>query len=181
MKTYHQDGNHRKSAFSGLQKDYEAARPQYPLAALELIKQHCPLPRLICDIGCGTGKLTRQLGALFPNTEILGFDINADMVSAAKNVGGSEICYAISAAEDLPLTGDSADIITVAQAVHWFDRPTFFREALRVLSASGVLFLNAVHFLPPMRIYLKSCRQITHGTIEALMARVRPNRPDFVM
>ena len=74
MKTYHQDGNHRKSAFSGLQKDYEAARPQYPLAALELIKQHCPLPRLICDIGCGTGKLTRQLGALFPNTEILGFD-----------------------------------------------------------------------------------------------------------
>ena len=141
MKTYHQDGNHRKNAFSGLQRDYEAARPQYPLAALELIKQHCPLPRLICDIGCGTGKLTRQLGALFPNTEILGFDINADMVSAAKNVGGSEICYAISAAEDLPLTGDSADIITVAQAVHWFDRPAFFREALRVLSASGVLFL----------------------------------------
>ena len=141
MKTYHQDGNHRKSAFSGLQKDYEAARPQYPLAALELIKKRCPLPRLICDIGCGTGKLTRQLGALFPNTKILGFDINADMVSAAKNVGGSEICYAVSAAENLPLTGDSADIITVAQALHWFDRPAFFREALRVLSASGVLFL----------------------------------------
>ena len=141
MKTYHQDGNHRKSAFSRLQKDYEAARPQYPLAALELIKQHCQSPSLICDIVCVTGKLTRQLGALFPNTEILGFDINADMVSAAKNVGGSEICYAVSAAEDLPLAQQSADIITVAQAVHWFDQPAFFREALRVLSASGVLFL----------------------------------------
>ena len=141
MKTYHQDGNHRKSAFSGLQKDYEAARPQYPLAALELVKQHCQSPSLICDIGCGTGKLTRQLGALFPNTEILGFDINTDMVSAAQNVGGAGIRYAVSPAKDLPLAGDSADIITVAQAVHWFDRPAFFREALRALSASGVLFL----------------------------------------
>jgi hypothetical protein len=63
MKTYHQDGNHRKNAFSGLQRDYEAARPKYPIAALELIKQHCRSPSLICDIGCGTGKLTRQLGA----------------------------------------------------------------------------------------------------------------------
>ena len=141
MKTYHQYCNHRKSAFSGLQKDYEAARPQYPLAALELLKQHCQSPSLICDIGCGTGKLTRQLSTLFPNTEILGFDINANMVSAAKNVGGSEIFYAVSAAEDLPLAGQSADIITVAQAVHWFDRPAFFREALRVLSPRGVLFL----------------------------------------
>jgi ubiquinone/menaquinone biosynthesis C-methylase UbiE len=140
MKTYHQDGNHRKSAFSGLQKDYEAARPQYPLAALEIIKKRCPLPRLICDIGCGTGKLTRQLGALFPNTKILGFDINADMVSTAKNAGGAKICYAVSPAEDLPLAEQSADIITVAQAVHWFDRPAFFREALRVLSPCGVLF-----------------------------------------
>ncbi|MFL2785182.1 MAG: class I SAM-dependent methyltransferase [Paracoccaceae bacterium] len=141
MKTYHQDGNHRKSAFSGLQKDYEAARPQYPLAALELIKQHCRSPSLICDIGCGTGKLTRQLGALYPNTEILGFDINADMVSAAKNAGGAGICYAVCPAEDLPLAQQSADIITVAQAVHWFDRPAFFRESLRILSTRGVLFL----------------------------------------
>ncbi|MDA8740835.1 class I SAM-dependent methyltransferase, partial [Rhodobacteraceae bacterium] len=117
MKTYHQDGNHRKSAFSGLQKDYEAARPQYPLAALELLKQRCPIPHLICDIGCGTGKLTRQLGALFPNTEILGFDINADMVSASKNAGNTGICYAVCPAEDLPLAEQSADIITVAQAV----------------------------------------------------------------
>ena len=61
MKTYHQDGNHRKNAFSGLQKDYEAARPQYPLAALEIIKKRCPLPRLICDIGCGTGAITQGL------------------------------------------------------------------------------------------------------------------------
>lgn len=141
MKTYHQDGNHKKSAFSGLQKDYQAARPQYPLAALELIKQRCPIPHLICDIGCGTGKLTQQLGALFPNTKILGFDINADMVSAAKNAGNAGICYAVCPAEDLPLAEQSADIITVAQAVHWFDRPAFFREALRVLSPSGVLFL----------------------------------------
>ena len=141
MKTYHQDGNHRKSAFSGLQKDYEAARPQYPLAALELLKQRCPIPRLICDIGCGTGKLTRQLGALFPNTKILGFDINAAMVSAAKNAGSAGICYAVCPAEDLPLAEQSADIITVAQAVHWFDRPAFFREALRALSPSGMLFL----------------------------------------
>ena len=78
---------------------------------------------------------------MFPNTEILGFDINTDMVSAAQNVGGAGIRYAVSPAENLPLTGDSADIITGAQAVHWFDPPAFFREALRVLSASGVLFL----------------------------------------
>ena len=100
-----------KNAFSGLHKDYEAARPQYPAAALEFLKQRCPSPSRIYDIGCGTGKLTRQLGTLFPNAKILGFDINADMVFATKNAGGDGICYAVCPPEDLPVAGQSADII----------------------------------------------------------------------
>lgn len=83
----------------------------------------------------------RQLGALFPNTRILGFEINADTVSAAKNAISAGICYVVCLAKDFSFAEQSADIITVSQAVHWFDRPAFFREALRALSPSGMLFL----------------------------------------
>lgn len=47
--------------------------------------------------------------------------------------------YRVAPAESSPLAADAVDLITVGQALHWFDRDAFYREAQRVLVARGVL------------------------------------------
>lgn len=131
-------------AFSGLEKDYETARPNYPEAALEYILRLCPAPEpaLVVDIGCGTGKLTRQLVDMYREARMIGCDANADMVNQARaSTPGGSVDYLVSMAETLPFTEHEVGLLTAAQAVQWFDRPAFFAEAQRVLAPKGVLVL----------------------------------------
>ena len=47
--------------------------------------------------------------------------------------------YSVGHAEEIKLEDSSADLVTVAQAIHWFDIPQFYKEARRVLKTGGVL------------------------------------------
>lgn len=127
--------------FSGLQDIYDATRPTYPaesLAKLKLLINSGSAE--IIDIGCGTGILTRQLQATMPKANVQGCDINADMI--AKAIQSSDgIHFFENIAEDLPFDDDHFNLITVGQAVHWFDRPKFYSEIVRVLKKGGVLAL----------------------------------------
>ena len=49
------------------------------------------------------------------------------------------VTYRVAPAESSGLHGSSVDIVTVAQAVHWFDRAAFYREVRRVLVDGGVI------------------------------------------
>ncbi len=53
--------------------------------------------------------------------------------------------YAAAAAEAAPLPGRSVDLVTAAQAVHWFDFPRFFSEVARVSRPEGVLAIWSYH------------------------------------
>ena len=127
-------------AFSGLEKDYEQARPSYPQAALDYLLDFCPEPPLVVDVGCGTGKLTRQLAAVYAKARVIGCDVNVDMVVQARAATPNDrATYCVSPAETLPFDTKEVGMLTAAQAVQWFDRPAFFAEARRVLA--GVLAL----------------------------------------
>jgi SAM-dependent methyltransferase len=52
---------------------------------------------------------------------------------------GWNLRYALARAERAPLADGAADLVTVAQALHWFDLPAFFTEARRVLRPGGLL------------------------------------------
>lgn|GEM_PF-455132 len=130
--------------FSGLEQDYEQARPNYPEAALDYLLNLCPKPSppVILDVGCGTGKLTRQLAQRYASARIIGCDANADMLAHARaSTPNGKISYFISAAEDLPMPDDTVGLLSAAQAVQWFARPAFFAESRRVLAANGILAL----------------------------------------
>jgi SAM-dependent methyltransferase len=54
--------------------------------------------------------------------------------------------YRVASAEESGLESGTIDLIMVAQALHWFDLPRFYKEALRVLKSNGVLAASAYKF-----------------------------------
>jgi SAM-dependent methyltransferase len=55
--------------------------------------------------------------------------------------------YRVAAAEASGIGSSTLDLVTVAQALHWFDIPAFFAEALRVLKPRGIVALWAYNLL----------------------------------
>lgn len=114
---------------------YAAFRPEYPLDLAAALAELAPLHQRAVDVGCGTGQLTRALADHFE--EVWGLDPSAEQIAAA--APHPKIVYRVSAAEHLPNT--SADLITAAQAAHWFELPKFYAEALRIGKPGAILAL----------------------------------------
>ena len=119
---------------------YEASRPSYPAAAVACIVGRAAVGpgRRVLDLAAGTGKLTRLL---VPT----GADVVAvEPVEAMREVL-REVCPDVEVldgtAEDLPLGEATVDVVTVAQAFHWFDPPVALAEVARVLRPGGTLVL----------------------------------------
>lgn len=118
-------------AFTGLGELYRKARPHYPAEAVDWIVSR-PGLELVVDVACGTGILTRAL--VRPGLRVVGVEPNADMRRQAEGLECLE-----GVAENLPFPNGSVSLLTCAQALHWFDRPAFYREAQRVLRPDGWL------------------------------------------
>jgi ubiquinone/menaquinone biosynthesis C-methylase UbiE len=119
---------------------YEAARPGYPDEAIEVLRDEVGVGRgaTVCDLAGGTGKLTRrlvELGARVCAVE----PVEAMRSQARAAVPRAE--HLEGTAEDMPLPDASVDVVTVAQAFHWFDAPTALAEIARVLRPGGRLAL----------------------------------------
>jgi SAM-dependent methyltransferase len=130
--------------FSGLAEGYDRHRPDYPAELLaQIAAAPAPsAPRLALDVGAGTGIATRLIAAnLAADWRVIGIEPNADMraQAAAREGEGSRIAYIDAPAEALPFAAGAAGLVSVAQAIHWFDRPRFYAEAGRVLAPGGAL------------------------------------------
>lgn len=123
-------------AFAGQGADYDRLRPGYPAAALDAMLSHGPARAI--DLGAGTGKLS---GALVERgLEVTAVDTSAAMLETARSRGeGLATCVAPAEATGLP--GASAELVTVAQAWHWFDAQAASAEVTRLLAEGGVLAL----------------------------------------
>lgn len=116
---------------------YAAHRPTYPSQLAEALAAIVPRRRLAVDVGCGNGQLTVLLAQHFD--EVIGLDPSADQIANAAPADG--VGYRIAPAEATGLDDAGADLITVAQAAHWFDLPAFYAEVRRIAAPGGVLAL----------------------------------------
>lgn len=116
-----------KDRFSGYAAQYATFRPHYPKALYDFIFQHTKSFDLAWDAGTGNGQAAAVLATRFQ--KVFATDISQKQLENAVKL--SNIEYAV-AGEIKSLPGESVDLITVAQAVHWFDRRAFFEEARRV-------------------------------------------------
>lgn len=121
--------------FSVAAADYAAFRPHYPDALFDWIVGHAPARRLAWDCGAGSGQAAVALAGHFDFVVAT----DASRAQLARATRHPRVRYAAMTAERPALATACADLITVAQALHWFDRDAFFREATRVLAPAGFL------------------------------------------
>lgn len=104
----------------------------------------------LLDVGCGPGNVAAALSKHF--TQTTGLDPSEGMIETARAISGNNgaIRFEVSTAEDLgsssssssgglspPIADASIDLITAATAAHWFDMPSFWRAAARVVKPGG--------------------------------------------
>ncbi|MFI4970000.1 MAG: class I SAM-dependent methyltransferase, partial [Lysobacterales bacterium] len=123
-----------KDHFSGHAGIYHAARPTYPAALFDWLAARAPAQSLAWDAGCGNGQASVALAAHF--TCVFASDPSAAQIASAEP--GPNIDYRVEPAEQCSLGRASADLVTVAQALHWFDHARFYAEVRRVLRPGGV-------------------------------------------
>ncbi len=129
--------------FSNRVQDYMRARPSYPAELVELLRDELELgpERTVADVGSGTGILTSLL--LDTGSRVIGVEPNEAMRAAAETLLGrhSEFQSVAGTAEDTGLPADSVDVVTAAQAFHWFDVEKASREFRRILRREGAAAL----------------------------------------
>jgi SAM-dependent methyltransferase len=126
----------RGLSFGPVAEAYERARPGYPEAAVRWLVGTESLD--IVDLGAGTGKLTRSLVAL--GHRVTAVEPLPEMLAHLRGVVPG-VTAVEGGAEAIPLQDASADVVTAAQAFHWFDHGLALREIARVLRPGGWIAL----------------------------------------
>jgi len=121
--------------FSGVSSGYAAFRPSYPAALFDALTDIAPSAALAWDCGAGTGQASLELAHRF--TQVVATDASAEQIAQA--VPHPRVTYRVAPAHSSELPDASVGLITVAQALHWFDVDAFHREAQRVLVPHGVI------------------------------------------
>jgi ubiquinone/menaquinone biosynthesis C-methylase UbiE len=121
--------------FSTVACEYSLFRPGYPDELFDWLARAVPALDAVWDCGCGSGQASVPLAAHF--SRVFATDAAAEQVAAAKR--HPRVQYSVATAENSGLADASVDLVTVAQALHWFDVEAFCAEARRVARPGAVI------------------------------------------
>ncbi len=124
-----------KNLFDKQSREYSRFRPRYPAELFEFLAESTPARSIAWDVGTGSGQAALALAEFFQ--KVLATDSSEAQIKEASD--HERINYQLSPAEHCSLADSSCDLITVANALHWFDKNAFYNEAKRVLKNNGVL------------------------------------------
>jgi SAM-dependent methyltransferase len=124
------------TSFALVADSYERGRPGYPEEAVRWLVGDRPLG--VVDLGAGTGKLTRSLVAL--GHRVTAIEPLPEMLELLPAAAPGAFAI-LGSAEVIPLPDASADVVTAAQAFHWFDLDAALPEIARVLRLHGRIAL----------------------------------------
>lgn len=117
-------------------RGYGRYRPGYPDELFDFLAGVAPARGRVWDCGTGAGQSARGSRRRF--RRVLATDPSLRQLARA---GGSRngLLFAAARAEAAPLAGGSVDLVTVGQALHWFDLDRFYAEVRRVVRPGGVV------------------------------------------
>ena len=121
--------------FSAVAAEYARSRPTYPEALFAWLAATAPACTLAWDVGAGSGQASIALAAHFDR--VVATDLSVEQIAAAE--AHPRIAYRAAPAERSGLEAASADLVAVAQALHWFDLGPFYAEVCRVVKPRGLV------------------------------------------
>lgn len=121
--------------FSGAAAEYAAFRPRYPAALFAALAAYAPAHDVAWDCATGSGQAALGLAAHF--RQVIATDASAAQIAAA--APHPRVRYHVAAAEASGIAPRSVQLVTVAQALHWFDQDAFHAEVRRVVVPGGVV------------------------------------------
>jgi SAM-dependent methyltransferase len=129
--------------FSSRVDKYVRFRPSYPPEIIDVLRENCGLTKqsVVADIASGTGIFTRLL--LENGNRVIGVEPNEKMRGAGEDYLAQypDFVSVAGKAEATTLSSHAVDLITCAQAAHWFNRDKAMREFQRILKPGGYLVL----------------------------------------
>ena len=124
-----------KDLFSEHSECYQKARPTYSEEIIGQILLAVNERQIAWDVGAGSGQFTQLLAPHFAH--VLATDISENQLQHAPKL--ANVRYSVNTAQHSDLMAHVVDLVTVAQAIHWFDFESFYKEVRRVLKPDGVI------------------------------------------
>jgi ubiquinone/menaquinone biosynthesis C-methylase UbiE len=140
--------------FSRVAVAYASFRPHYPDELFTTLAQVAPGRRRVWDCATGSGQAAVALARSFDH--VVASDVSAAQVRQA--TAHPRVTYHVATAEAPGLAAASFQLVTVAQALHWFDLDRFYSEAMRVLVPGGLL-----------AVWTYANLQVDRGPIDAVL------------
>jgi SAM-dependent methyltransferase len=123
--------------FSGRARLYSRYRPEYPAELFSWIATVTTRHDAVWDCATGNGQAARDLARVFE--KVIATDASAEQIRNA--LPGERIEYRVANASESGLPDASMTMVTVAQALHWFDLDSFYAEVNRVLEPGGAIVI----------------------------------------
>lgn len=123
-----------KDNFSGHASDYARYRPTYPQALYRYLFPLTEGRQNAWDCGTGNGQVAVELASVFDH--VWATDLSNNQLKQAPQK--ENIRYEVHRAEESFDENNTFDLITVAQAIHWFDFDAFYKNVHRVLKPNGI-------------------------------------------
>lgn len=136
-----------KDLFSLQAQLYATFRPTYPQALYDYILQHVKTKQTALDCATGNGQVARHLAKHFHT--VFATDISQNQLDYAP--AADNIFYSLQLAEKTTFQDHQFDLITVGQALHWFQQEAFYNEVKRITKPDGILAVwtyNLLTFTP---------------------------------
>ncbi len=124
-----------KDHFSQQAEKYAQFRPTYPAELFQYLSSICKYRNRAWDSATGNGQCAVKLSKYF--NHVIASDASERQIGLAPI--SKKISYRVAKSEKTDIKSDSIDLITVAQAVHWFDLNQFYNEVDRVMTKSGII------------------------------------------
>lgn len=121
--------------FSNDAGNYARFRPDSPDELFDFLFQHCSSFQVAWDCGTGNGQVAIRLAERFDS--VYATDISEQQLAQAPRL--ANITYLCERAETTSIPDNSISLITVAQAIHWFDFERFYDEVRRVARTDAMI------------------------------------------
>lgn len=124
-----------KDNFSKQADLYAQYRPSYPQALIDHVVSLAPNRGTAWDVATGNGQVAQLLAPHF--RQVIATDISERQLAHAPALPNVE--YRLSPAEKTGFPDHGFDLVTIGQAIHWFDHGAFNAEVQRVIRPGGIV------------------------------------------